>query len=84
MRAREFTINVPITIKINGDSDPVVSQDEPVDDDTGTFVPPLQQKIELLKKSAGVKSVFDPEDGDSEVNTQNIFDQEAGDDEPLD
>jgi hypothetical protein len=82
MRAREFTINVPITIKINGDSDPIVTQDESVDDDTGTFVPPLQQKIELLKKSAGVKSVFDDED--SAIDKRAVLNQEAGDDEPLD
>lgn len=33
MRAREFTINIPITIKINGDGDPEVdmADDEPVD-----------------------------------------------------
>ena len=32
------------------------------------FVPPLQQKLEILKKSAGL---------------DNVFDQEAADDEPL-
>jgi hypothetical protein len=69
MRAREFTINVPITISINGDDDPVIStgnEEEVQDDDVGEFVPPLQQKIELLKKSAGVKSVFDAEAGEDE------------------
>jgi hypothetical protein len=104
MRAREFTINVPINIKIDGDGDPEVStnnemgefsslvqqkldllkqvantdttgQSQPIkpfaqpvakkvvqppqteysdDGDTdGTFVPPLQQKIELMKHAAG-------------------------------
>ena len=56
MRAREFTINVPITIKINGDNDPEIS----TTDDTGeedeiatNFAPPLQQKLELMKHAAG-------------------------------
>lgn len=70
MRAREFTINIPINIKINGDGEPEVSTSdgEQNDGDLGKFVPPLQQKIELLKKSAGV---------------DNVFDQEASDDEPF-
>jgi hypothetical protein len=72
MRAREFTINIPINIKINGDGEPEIStdQDEESPDDSGqkTMVPPLQQKLEILKKSAGLNSVFD---------------QEADDDEPL-
>lgn len=83
MRAREFIINIPINIKIDDNekedenlptalaqqtSQPVETDQEPVNDETGTFVPPLQQKIELLKKSVGVKSVFD---------------QEASDDDPL-
>ena len=51
MRAKEFTINIPINIKIDGEGEPQVSTDtqEPVDDNVGTFIPPLQQKIELLK-----------------------------------
>jgi hypothetical protein len=60
MRAKEFTINVPITIKINGDNDPEI--------DTGTsnsnddmdlnpvMVPPLQQHIELHKAEHGKDS----------------------------
>jgi hypothetical protein len=28
MRAREFTINIPINIKINGDGEPEVSTDQ--------------------------------------------------------
>ena len=74
MRSKEFTINIPINIKIDGEGEPQVSADtqQPVDDNTGTFIPPLQQKIELLKKSAGVKSEFDP-----------VATQAASDDEPL-
>lgn len=69
MRAREFVINVPITIKINGDSDPEVAmnqgQDEP---ELDSMVPPLQQKMELLKRNSGLS---------------NVFDEQADEDEPL-
>jgi hypothetical protein len=36
-----------------------VSADNTDHSDSGTFVPPLQAKIELLKKSVGVDSVYD-------------------------
>jgi ribosome assembly protein YihI (activator of Der GTPase) len=60
MRAKEFTINVPITISISGDNDPVVStsgeqpsgelQQNPV------MVSPQQQELELAKAELGKKS----------------------------
>jgi hypothetical protein len=63
MRAREFTINVPITIKINGDGDPEIDmdgKDEPKDpqelDLNPVMVPPLQQDIELKKAQTGKSS----------------------------
>lgn len=65
MRAREFTINVPINIKINGDGDPEIdmpgqSNNSPKDpqelDDSPTMVPPLQQDIELKKAQQGKSS----------------------------
>ena len=64
MRAKEFTINIPINIKINSDGDPEIStgEEEPIDDNVGEFVPPLQKKIELMKKSQGVESVYDDDD----------------------
>jgi len=68
MRAREFIINLPIRIKI-GNEDPI--DDLPADDqepELDTMVPPLQQKLELMKRNAGMSNVFD----------------EANDDEPLD
>ena len=72
MRAREFTINIPINIKINGDGEPEVSTDQEDeshnDGSQKPMVPPLQQKLEILKKSAGL---------------DNVFDQEADDDEPF-
>lgn len=57
MRAREFTINVPINIKINDDNVEIETDD--VEDDceqVGDFVPPLQQKLELAKASLGKNS----------------------------
>jgi hypothetical protein len=63
MRAREFVINVPITIKINGDGDPEIdmSQNDDTTDpqeleDDPVMVPPLQQDIELKKASQGKTS----------------------------
>jgi hypothetical protein len=60
MRAREFVINVPITIKINGDGDPEIDVDDAKDDDeldsNPVMVPPLQQDIELKKASVGKNS----------------------------
>jgi hypothetical protein len=63
MRAREFTINVPITIKINGDGDPEIDMSNSNDstdpqelDDNPIMVPPLQQDIELKKAEQGKTS----------------------------
>lgn len=62
MRAREFTINVPITIKINGDGDPEVDMqgDDAKDpqelDSDPVMVPPLQQDLELRKAEQGKDS----------------------------
>jgi len=63
MRAREFVINVPITIKINGDGDPEINM--PGTDDARdpseleqnpVMVPPLQQELELKKAEMGKDS----------------------------
>lgn len=62
MRAREFTINVPITIKINGDQDPEISmpaQDQEDDQDlqqNPVMVSPQQQEIEMKKAELGKTS----------------------------
>jgi len=63
MRAKEFTINVPITITINGDDDPVVNTDNaivPNDDEqlqqNPVMVSPQQQELELKKAEAGKDS----------------------------
>ena len=61
MRAKEFVVNVnvPVTIKINGDGQPEIDMgqgsDGPADpselkqDPPTNFIPPLQQQIELQK-----------------------------------
>ena len=67
MRAREFVINVPITIKINGDGDPEISTDQSGDEpELNTMVPPLQQKIEIAKRNSGLPNVFDDETDEDE------------------
>jgi hypothetical protein len=59
VRAKEFVINVPINITISGDGEMAVSGADPADDDAtaqDTWVPPLQQKIELAKAALGKES----------------------------
>jgi len=62
VRAKEFVINVPINITISGDGEMAVSGANPTaaDDtdaqDQDTWVPPLQQKIELAKAALGKES----------------------------
>lgn len=58
MRAKEFVINIPITISFNGDGDPevsVASKEEP-EDENNVFIPPLQQALELQKDQSGKNS----------------------------
>jgi hypothetical protein len=61
MRAKEFTINIPITVHISGDDEPVVNAGPESNDDTEihqnpVMVPPLQQHIELAKAEHGKES----------------------------
>jgi hypothetical protein len=62
MRAREFTINVPINIKINGDGDPEIDvpSSDSVDpselDPNPIYISPLQQDLELRKAEVGKNS----------------------------
>ena len=58
MRAREFTINVPIKIVINGDGDPEVDTGQDETDEAElqqnpVMIPPLQQELELKKAELG-------------------------------
>ena len=51
----------PVVVHVHNNMNGQTSTDVSSDDETGPFTPPLQQKIELLKKSAGLKSfVFTP------------------------
>ena len=58
MRAREFIINIPINIKINGDQDPEITMDNPDEqpEEENAFVSPQQQEIELKKAELGKQS----------------------------
>jgi hypothetical protein len=85
MRAKEFTINVPITIKINGDNDPEIDTGNSDDDMdlNPVMVPPLQQHIELHKAEHGKDSpVIDKLTQDQEVG-QETAPAEVGADELL-
>lgn len=58
MRAKEFVINIPINIKLNGDGSVDVDQgNEPKDaselDQNPLMVPPLQQELEISKAAVG-------------------------------
>lgn len=58
-----------VTININNvNINAPEESNEPEAAETDTMVPPLQQKIELLKKNAGL---------------DNVYDQQADEDEPL-
>ena len=60
MRAKEFTINIPIHITLNSDGEPEVSTGEapPKDElqQNPVMVPPLQQHVELAKAELGKES----------------------------
>jgi hypothetical protein len=76
MRAQEFTINIPINIKINGDGEPEVSasqaHDEPELQDNPVMVPPLQQHLELAKAGQGKESpVIDKLTADDSIGSEN-------------
>jgi len=71
MRAKEFTINVPINIKINGDGDPeidVAGNDSDDEETQDVMLSPQQQELELQKTALGKSSkaaeqiLADPED----------------------
>ena len=92
MRAEEFII-IPVKVNVvEPNTAAAVTQttapQEPVDDNVGKFIPPLQQKIELLKKSTGVKSEFDGDSATVNKNTNTNANTTAihiaSDDEPLD
>ena len=72
-------------------AEPSAPADDTATGNPGVFVPPLQQKIELLKKSVGMDSVFDHSEEDEIQKLRRaagikntLAQQEAADDEPLD
>lgn len=77
MRAKEFVINVPITVSINGDDDVQVSapnSDQHTDDTEHAMVPPLQQTIELQKAAGGKHSeVIDDLTADEEPDCEPVI-----------
>jgi hypothetical protein len=84
MRAKEFTINVPINIKINGDGDPEIdmpaNSDSSEPDNNPIFVSPLQQELELKKAEAGkdsavIDKITEPEDVGAEEDEDNHSDE---------
>ena len=53
----------PVVVHVhNGNSVP--QSEEECEPELGTFIPPLQSKLELLKKSAGIPSAFNFADDD--------------------
>ena len=71
---------------------PVEIEMEPGNDSVGdTFIPPLQAKLELLKKSTGVPSLYDNNESGDDLDDikkltgiKAVVQHEAADDEPLD
>lgn len=58
MRAKEFVINIPINIRLNGDGDPEISTgDADMSDDDNMHISPLQQELELKKAEQGKSSL---------------------------
>ena len=74
MRAKEFTINIPINIKINGDGEPEIStgqETEPELQSNPVMVPPLQQHLELHKAELGKESpVIDKITQDDDIGSE--------------
>ena len=83
MRIDEITINIPITIDLDGDKPRVnVAGKDAVDDDdeldqNPVMINPLQQELELKKSEQGKASpVIDKLLGDEEIGDEEIGDEE--------
>jgi hypothetical protein len=78
-------INQPTAQQPHAELTPVVAPQDPFPEDThtnsetgGVMVPPLQQKLELLKKVAGEESIFN-QPGDEDVEDElSIIKRNAG------
>ena len=66
------------------DMDDHAAQGDDADDDT--FIPPLQAKLELMKKSEGVPNAYDDDDAQLNAIKKNagIMKHGMADDEPVD
>jgi len=76
MRAKEFTINVPINIKINGAGEPEIDvngEDDEELDQNPVMMSPQQQELELRKAEQGKTSPY--------IDTMTGEDENVGDDE---
>lgn len=82
MRAKEFTINIPINITMNADGSVDVdagndSEEEQELDQNPVMVPPLQQSIEMQKSAQGKESpVIDAITTDSEIGAEDEEDEQ--------
>ena len=83
MKAHEFTINIPINIKINGDGEPEIStsaQDQDADPELQSnpvMVSPLQQELELAKAAQGKQSpVIDKMTAPDDIGAEPASDQD--------
>lgn len=78
MRAKEFTITVPITINFSGDNEPIVSTGSTPEDEkhlNPVMVPPLQQQLELAKAEQGKESsIIDKLIAPSEIGSEEKVD----------
>jgi hypothetical protein len=87
MRAREFTINVPITIKISGDNDPEISTNDVKGNQlhqNPVMVSPLQQDLELRKAELGKSSpVIDKLIADDDIGQEPNQDKSTDSDSQL-
>jgi hypothetical protein len=86
--AEHTPVQQPVVVNVhNGSAAAEQPAEEPVaDDEIGIMVPPLQQKIELMKKAHGVDSVYDPADDDLDILKKNAglsTTHQLDDDEPL-
>lgn len=82
MRIDEITINIPITIDLDGDKPKVnVAGKDAVDDDeldqNPVMISPQQQELELKKSEQGKESpVIDKLLGDEELGDEDTTDQD--------
>ena len=66
-----------------------VDVESPEDVEDAVMIPPLQAKLEILKKSEGIPNVYDEDESDELVKIKKnagltAAQHEAADDEPLD